>query len=112
MFGYSMVGHRRLDNIEQCIRSVVQDHIAGDFVECGVWRGGASIFAKGVLNSLNVTDRKVWLAGSFEGMPVQTENDKVDIDLTGNSVLAVSLERVREAFNDFGLLDENVEFIK
>lgn len=39
MLGYSMIGHRRLDNLEFCLRSVVDEGINGDFVECGVWRG-------------------------------------------------------------------------
>jgi O-methyltransferase len=112
MFGYSMVGHRRLENFEECIRSVVENNIQGDIVECGVWRGGASIYAKAVLNTLNATGRSVWLADSFEGMPIQSEADKVDPNLYGNSVLAVSMEEVQRNFDRFGLLDESVKFIK
>jgi hypothetical protein len=110
-FGYSMIGMRRLENIEMCIRSVVSEGIAGDFVECGVWRGGACIFARAVLNSLDDA-RTVWLADSFEGMPVPFGADKVDPDLAGVSYLAVSLEDVQKNFERFGLLDSNVRFIK
>jgi O-methyltransferase len=112
MFGYSMVGHRRLENIELCLTSVVDGMIEGDFVECGVWRGGASIYAKAVLNTLRASDRSVWLADSFEGMPIQTENDKADGALADNSFLAVSLEQVQDNFRRFGLLDEQVKFVK
>ncbi len=70
LFGYSMIGHKRLENIEACIRSIVADGIDGDFVECGVWRGGASIFARAVLLQLGEGHRGVWLADSFEGMPI------------------------------------------
>jgi O-methyltransferase len=112
MFGYSMVGHRRLDNIESCLRSVVEDNVEGDFVECGVWRGGASMYAKAVLNSLRATDRSVWLADSFQGMPARKEADNDDFDISFYSYLAVSVDEVRGNFERFGLLDENVKFIK
>lgn len=112
MFGYSMIGHKRLENIEACIRSVVSDGIEGDFVECGVWRGGASIYAKGVLNALGETGRTVWLADSFEGMPAQAEEDKVDIELSQFTILAVSQEQVEDNFRQFGFLDDRVRFIK
>ena len=85
MFGYSMIGHRRLENIQACLRSVVSAGVDGDFVECGVWRGGASIFAKAVLNSLGEKNRMVWLADSFEGMPVQHAEDKIDADMISAS---------------------------
>ena len=112
LFGYTMVGMRRLENIEYCIRSVIADEIGGDFVECGVWRGGASIYARGVLNVLGAVDRKVWLADSFEGMPVQAESDRVDPDLASNKTLAVSEGEVRENFSRFNMLDSRVQFIK
>src|SRR5580658_4221597 len=38
MFGYSMIGHKRLANLDFCIKSVLNDNVPGDFVECGVWR--------------------------------------------------------------------------
>ena len=113
MVGLTMVGHRRLDNIRTCIESVIVDQIPGDFVECGVWRGGSSIFAKEVFKAWGVTDRKVWLADSFEGMPaLETEVDKVDPDFSAERYLAVSREDVENNFRRFDLLDESVRFVK
>ena len=37
----------------------------GDLIETGVWRGGATIFMRGVLKAHGVTDRTVWVADSF-----------------------------------------------
>jgi O-methyltransferase len=111
--GFTMVGHRRLDNIRACIESVIADRVPGDFVECGVWRGGSSIFAKAVFKAHGVSDRKVWLADSFEGMPVlKAEADKVDSDFSANRYFAVSKEDVENNFRRFDLLDENVRFVK
>lgn len=111
--GFTMVGHRRLDNIRACIESVIANNIPGDFVECGVWRGGSSIFAKGVFTAYGVSNRKVWLADSFEGMPVlKLEADKVDSDYSTQRYFAVSREVVENNFRKFDLLDENVRFVK
>ena len=113
MFGFTMAGHKRLDNIQACIGAVVADKVPGDFVECGAWRGGCSIFAKAVFNIYGINDRKIWLADSFEGMPVlETEADKVDPDLSARRYLAVSREEVENNFRKFDLLDSNVEFVK
>src|SRR3984885_15083008 len=112
MFGYSMIGHRRLENIEYCIRSALSSGIEGDFVECGVWRGGASIYARNVLNLLGAQDRTVWLADSFEGFPVQKQEDKLDPPLAGVSKMIGQLDEVKENFARFGLLGDNVKFLK
>src|SRR5258707_9696308 len=65
----TMIGLCRLDNLEQCIVSVLQRDIPGDLIETGVWRGGASIFMRAVLKACGDTGRKVWLADSFQGLP-------------------------------------------
>jgi O-methyltransferase len=110
MFGYSMIGKYRIANIQLCLEAVQKENVPGDFVECGVWRGGASMFAKAVLNRLGDHSRTVWLCDSFEGMPVQRAEDRIDPALGGR--IAVSLEQVRENFTRFGLLDDHVRFVK
>ena len=40
----TMIGYHRLSNIEQCLRTVLADDIAGDVMETGVWRGGATMY--------------------------------------------------------------------
>src|SRR5271155_3400583 len=63
----SMVPVARLDNLQGCIADVVARGVAGDLIEAGVWRGGAAIFMRAVLRALEVADRTVWVAHSFEG---------------------------------------------
>ena len=36
----SMIGYKSFNNIENCIRDIVNNNIDGDFIETGVWRGG------------------------------------------------------------------------
>ena len=114
-FGYSMIGLKRLHNVEACIRAIVADGVPGDLIETGVWRGGSAIFMRAVLLQLGVTDRQVWVADSFAGLPKPTNvHDQVEKawDMSENPYLAVSLEQVRANFARFGLLDEQVRFLK
>ena len=110
----TMLTPELLDNIEYCIRDVVNNKIEGDFIECGVWRGGACIYAYHVLKNLG-EDRKVYVADSFEGLPKPNEElypaDSGDIHWTYPE-LAVSLEQVKQNFEIFGPVDENVVFVK
>jgi hypothetical protein len=74
--GITMIGQKRLVNIEWALRFVIANNIPGDFIECGVWRGGGSIFARAVFKALNIKDRHVWLVDSFQGLPkARTSND-------------------------------------
>ena len=58
--GHTMIGWKRLENMYEALRVTWEEEIPGDFVELGVWRGGASIFAAGVIEQLNF-DRSVWV---------------------------------------------------
>jgi O-methyltransferase len=111
----TMIGLRRLDNLQSCVEDVLLKHVPGDFIEAGVWRGGATIFMKAILKEYGDTTRTVWVADSFEGLP-PPDPDKYPADkgnqLSQEAVLAVSLEEVRSNFDRFGVLDERVKFLK
>jgi O-methyltransferase len=111
LFGYTMAGHKRLDNVQLCVEDVLARGVAGDFLEAGAWRGGSSIFMRGLLKAHGDTLRRVWVADSFEGLPAPKDAgdgwDYSEIDY-----LKVSLEQVQRNFEKFGLLDEQVAFLK
>lgn len=107
---YTMVGHRRLDNVQFCVGEVLKNNIPGDFIETGVWRGGTAIFFRALLKAHNVADRNVWLADSFEGLPAPKSGDD-GWDMSQNDYLKVSMEKVKSNFERFGLLDDQVKFI-
>jgi len=110
----TMVGRARLDNLQSCVVEVLRTGVPGDLIETGVWRGGASIFMRAVLNAYGDTDRIVWLADSFQGLPkpdpVRYPADAKD-ELWKASGLAVSLEQVKANFTAYGLLDDQVRFL-
>lgn len=118
LFGFTMTGRRRLDSLQSCIENIFDNNVPGDFAETGGWRGGSVILMRALLRVHNSTDRIVWCADSFEGMPVPAEADKRITkiadwgDLSDREYLKVSVEQVRKNFERFGLLDEQVKFIK
>ncbi len=116
---HSMAGLKRLMNLRDLCLQVLDERIAGDFIETGAWRGGACILMRGVLAARNEKSRCVWVADSFEGFPPP---DKANYPADHASPLhlpfhqfpqfAVSVEEVARNFAAYGLLDEQVRFVK
>jgi O-methyltransferase len=103
-----------LNHIQYCIESTLEKSIPGDFIETGVWRGGACILAAAMYREAG-SDRKVYAADSFEGLPApdaeaypEDEGDRHYLD----ERLKVSLEDVEREFARFDCLTENVVFVK
>ncbi len=111
LFGLTMVGRRRLDNMQTCIESVIANNVPGDIIETGAWRGGVVILARALLKLNGISDRKVWVADSFEGLP-RPKSEADGYDFSEVDLLKVSLEEVKANFDKFGLLDEQVVFLK
>ena len=113
-YSETMIGLKRLNNIEECLKDIIKNNVEGDCIETGVWRGGATIFMKAVLKVLNETKKIVWVADSFEGLPKPDDKfpeDKGDRHYEKNE-LSISLEDVKNNFKKYGLLDERVKFLK
>lgn len=112
---YTMIGLKRLDNIQFCVENVIFDNIEGDLIETGVWRGGATIFMRMLLKEYGISDKIVYVADSFEGLPkpdpIKYPKDEGDIHHTYDFA-RVSLENVQNNFKSFNLLDEQVRFLK
>ena len=113
-FSHTMLNRARLENIESCLEKILADNVPGDCIECGVWRGGAVIFMRGYLAAHDVEDRTVWVADSFEGLPLPTLSQDAELTMskTTHPMLAIDLETVRDLFERYGLLDDRVRFLK
>ena len=112
--GETMVGLARLDNIQMCVEQVLADDVPGDLIETGVWRGGASIFMRGILAAHGVADRRVWLADSFAGLPppdVTLHPADEGLTFHESDTLAVGVDEVKANFERYGLLDDQVRFL-
>ena len=106
----------------QSTKYIVKNNIKGDFVECGVWRGGIPLAIAMVLKDLN-SDKKIFLYDTYEGM---TKPSEFDIDYMGktpekkfarlnkdthNEWYFASLEDVKSQFIQTSLIDKAI-FIK
>ncbi len=110
----TMVGLARLRNIRECATKVIQEEIPGDFIETGVWRGGACILMRGILAAIGVSDRTVWVADSFRGLPPPSGKyaaDAEDLHHTYDALM-VSRGSVEANFERYGLLDGQVRFLE
>jgi hypothetical protein len=107
----SMIGARRMENVRRECERVIAEKVAGDFVETGVWRGGACIMMRAVLAAYDIKGRRVFAADSFEGFPPQSAADK-NFTVGGIPEFAVSLDEVKANFARYGFLDDQVVFLK
>lgn len=111
---HSMIGQRRMANLRLLTERVLFDRVPGDIIETGVWRGGACIYVRAILEAYGVRNRRVWAADSFEGLPPPDPAYPADVGDTFHTYvdLAVSLENVQRNFDKYGLLDDQVIFLK
>lgn len=116
----SMLPLARLDNLHFCLSEIIDHNVPGDVIETGVWRGGATIFMRALLKAYGITNRLVWVADSFEGLP-EPDAEKYPIEAKAHASAAMtkayhhfaaSLEEVQGNFKAYGLLDDQVRFLK
>ncbi|MFP3943738.1 MAG: TylF/MycF/NovP-related O-methyltransferase [Alphaproteobacteria bacterium] len=93
----TMVSRERLIATMLACKYVVANGIEGDFVECGVWRGGNAIAAKLVFESCGA-NRKVILFDTFAGM---TEPTEADISVRRESTQERFRRSQREDYNEW-----------
>lgn len=89
---YTMTDKAALFALYTAVCYVLRNNIPGDFVECGVWKGGSALLAGLVLQRYGVTDRALYLYDTFEGM---TPPDTVDIDKDDQSA-----QQLMETYGD------------
>ena len=72
---YTMTSIQRMYSLYCSVNYILARGIEGDFVECGVWRGGSSMLVAKMLVNRNINDRKIFLYDTFEGMSEPTHAD-------------------------------------
>jgi len=110
----TMIGMNRLEQLRQAIVDVLQRQVNGDLIETGVWRGGATIFMRAVLKAYGDTERVVWVADSFAGLPLP-DMERYPQDAGSSfhqqSHMKVPLKQVKSNFAKYDLLDRQVRFL-
>lgn len=92
---YTMTSVEALFALYTGVNYVLDRHIPGDFVECGVWRGGSSLLVALMLQQKDIRDRKIFLYDTFSGMPAPTEIDVDKYDRSG-------FDMIKEYSDDIG----------
>jgi len=123
---YTMTSIERGYSLFKAVEYIVKNRIPGDFVECGVWKGGSCMIVAMTLELFKEKDRMIYLYDTYEGMPKPTKEDV--ISWNGRSVLekweedrsgekdnfgtwAVGLEEVKENIFKTSYPRENFVFI-
>jgi O-methyltransferase len=112
--GLTFLTEARLDNIRARLETVIEERVPGDLIETGVWRGGAAVYMRAILTAHNITDRTLYLADSFQGLPETPELGEDDpryFPWPEGGQFAVSRAEPEGALARFGL-SENVVFVE
>lgn len=116
LVAHTMIGRTRLRHLRRLVERVLDEDVPGDFIETGVWRGGACILMRGTLAAHGETRRRVFVADSFAGLPPPDgrfeEDSLTTFDFHLRPELAVSRSAVQENFARYGLLDDQVVFVE
>lgn len=103
LYAETMVGARRLEFVKNTLFQLAQDGVRGDFVECGIWRGGVAILAA-LWEQLFDDGMHVYGLDSFEGLPAPTyaEDDPDDPHHKVN-IFSVPKDIVEDNFTKYGV---------
>ena len=113
---YTITPIERIHCLYDSLEHIRSNEVDGDYVECGVFKGGNILGMMEYLDSHNITDKRVWLYDTFSGM---TEPEPVDEDFHQNlaseifsSVACIeSLNQVKENLSRSSFPSEKVHYV-
>ena len=109
---FSMTGELRMFILSNAIKFVKDNNLQGDFVECGVWRGG-NLILMNELNKFYDLKKKVYGYDTFDGMSQPTNFDIDAYNIFAKNRLEKSLKtKLKENIHCYSPIDEVEENIK
>jgi len=102
--------------LPHCFETVIRHQniiadLKGDIVECGVWKGGFSIFLANTFK-----DKNIWVSDSFDGFqPLSESNYEYSSERHHSeysAMIKVSLEEVQSNFKKYNLEGNRIKFLK
>lgn len=112
LFAMTMTGRVRMQTAKTILEDIFSNQVPGDMIETGVWRGGLSIFARGVMIASNESHRKSYVCDSFAGLPPSQYKDDSRVKWDETPYLEVSDEKVMNNFISAGIIDPEIIFVK
>lgn len=95
----TMTSIERMYALWSATRYIVDNRLPGDFVECGVWRGGSAMLMAATLLRGGDTSRDLWLYDTFAGMTAPAEEDVQE--MSGRAAADILRERERTPDDPF-----------
>jgi hypothetical protein len=103
VYDYTQLSIETMWSLYEAVRYIVLKGVKGDFVECGVFFGGAVMLIARALLSMKETTKKIWLYDSYQGFVGQQARD--DVTWYGDSI--------NQVFPDFEeVVVENIKSTK
>ncbi len=118
---FTMVDIERCYSLYESVKYILKNDLKGDFVECGVWKGGSCMLIAYTLLAAGVSDRVIWLYDTYTGMsrPGEHDGDKEKIEWEKHRVnedmnnwCLASLEEAEWNMKNTGYPVQNLRFIK
>jgi len=117
---YTLTSFERMVSLTRAVGYVVDHNIPGDFVECGVWKGGSVMLMARALRRRNEGRREIHVFDTFEGMTEPTSHDvSYDGEVASETyvrvndrLIAIGLEEVKKNVLSVGYDPEKIHFVK
>ena len=96
---YTATSIERVAALSTSVNYVIDNNLKGEFVECGVWKGGSCmIMAKELLKRGDMS-REIWMYDTFEGMTEPTDEDiEIQTGIKGKNLLS-GVKKTTEKYN-------------
>lgn len=99
----------RMYALKEAVKYVISNNIGGDFVECGVWKGGSCMMIANTLMQSNQKNRLLWLYDTFDGMTEPTNEDIVkETGIRAKDLLKDSVEKTTDKYNIWAYAPEEL----
>lgn len=122
---FTSTSAERIVGVINAVKYLTRNGIEGDFVECGVWRGGSMMAAMLALLQQSDTSRHFYLYDTYEGMTHPSEKDVSFNGIRAADALATSekkegpsvwciasLEDVKNNIYSTGYPKDKIHFVK
>jgi len=122
---FTMTSAERIYALIKSTEYIIDGKIEGDFVECGVWKGGSIMAIIQTLLNYGENSRSIYLFDTFEGMPAPQDIDvfhtgesgmlmfeKVKINQKSSNWCHATLEEVQRNVFELNYPKDNIYFVK
>ncbi len=96
---FTMTGPLRTISLIRAVEYIIINKIPGDFVECGVWKGGSMMLLAKTLLKHGINNRDLYLYDTFEGMSEPTDLDISFDDKKAENLLKLEIDAKQNGYN-------------